>query len=405
MGCMVAPYSTGTGGDIALWRSLTIIPALLALMGCTPPPSHLERLPPNQLQPRLEAATARVPGVVFGAVWRDGNSLIRAAGKADLRTGRAMTGQTPMAWFSLTKLFTATAVLQLAEQGRIDLDAPAGRYLPGIRLHRDGREATVRELLSHSAGVPNPVPEIVTWIHLAGERGPTIDEMIRLRLGAEPKLDFTPGTKTAYSNLGFLLLGKIIERASGMHYETYVEKNILAPLGCRASGFSVPADRATAYQKKWTFNSFAAHWLLNSRFFGDTVAGFQELRPFTVDGLPHGGLNGPVDCLLRFGRMMLRDGEGENDRVLSAESVRAMLMPAKLRDGTATPFGLAWGLGTIDGEKFADHEGGGGGYRAELRLYPRLGYANAVLANETDFSTGGLARIILQNPHRQAKSS
>jgi len=386
-----------------MWRALTILSVLLALMGCTPPPSHLERLGAAQLQTRLEAVTARVPGVVFGAVWRDGSGLIRAAGMADLRTGRAMTSQTPMAWFSLTKLFTATAVLQLAEQGRIDLDAPAGKYLPEIHLRRDGREATVRELLSHSAGVPNPVPEIITWIHLAGERGPTIDEMIRQRLGAEPKLDFTPGTKTAYSNLGFLLLGKIIEQTSGTRYETYVEKNVLAPLGCRASGFAVPADRATAYQKKWTFNSIAARWLLDGRFFGGTVAGFQELRPFTVDGIPHGGLNGPVDCLLRFGRMMLRDGEGENGRVLSTKSVRAMLTPAKLRDGTPAPFGLAWRIGTIDGEEFADHEGGGGAYRAELRLYPRLGYAAAVLANETDFSTDGLARIILQNPQRQAK--
>jgi CubicO group peptidase (beta-lactamase class C family) len=386
-------------------RTLTIISALLALMGCTPPPSHLERLGIAQLQPRLDAATARVPGVVFGAVWRDGSSLIRAAGKADLRTGRAMTDRTPLAWFSLTKLFTATAVLQLAEQGRIDLDAPVGKYLPEIQLRRDGRKATVRELLSHSAGVPNPVPEIVTWIHLAGERGPTIDEMIRQRLGAEPKLDFTPGTKTAYSNLGYLLLGKIVEQASGTHYETYVEKNVLGPLGCRASGFAVPADRATAYQRKWAFNSIAAHWLLDGRFFGDTMAGFEELRPFTVDGIPHGGLNGPVDCLLRFGRMMLRDGEGENGRVLSTESVRAMLTPTRLHDGKFASFGLAWSLGTIDGEKFADHEGGGGGYRAELRLYPHLGYAAAVLANETDFSTGGLARIILQNPHRQAKIS
>jgi CubicO group peptidase (beta-lactamase class C family) len=379
---------------------------LLMLAGCAKPqPAHIEQLTPAQLQQRLDAATARTPGIVFGAIRSDGASLVRTAGKADLRSGRAVMPQTSFAWFSVTKLFTATAILQLSEQGRIDLDAPAGKYLPQVILRRDGREATVRELLSHTAGVPNPVPAIITWIHLAGERGPNIDEMIAQRLGGEPKLDFTPGTKAAYSNLGYLLLGKIIERTSGTRYETYVEENVLAPLGCRASGFAVPADRATAYQKKWDFSSIAARWMLDGRFFGDTIEGYQELRPFTVDGIPHGGLNGPVDCLLRFGRMMLRDGEGENGRVLSAESVRAMLAPTKLRDGAPAPFGLAWRLGTIGGEPFADHDGGGGGYRSALRIYPRLGYAVAVLGNETNFATGEMVRIIVRDPQEQAGSA
>ena len=385
-------------------RKATVLMAgLLVLAGCAkPPPAHIEQLTPAQLQQRLDAATVRTPGIVFGAIRSDGASLVRTAGKADLRSGRAVMPQTSFAWFSVTKLFTATAVLQLAERGRIDLDAPASKYLPEVILRREGREATVRQLLSHTAGVPNPVPDIITWIHLAGERGPTIDEMIRQRLGGEPKLDFTPGTKAAYSNLGYLLLGKIIERTSGTRYEAYVAENVLAPLGCRASGFAVPADRATAYQKKWAFNSIAARWMLDGRFFGDTVAGYQELRPFTVDGIPHGGLNGPVDCLLRFGRMTLRDGEGENGRVLSAESVKAMLTPTKLTDGTPTRIGLAWSLGTIDGEPFADHDGGGGGYRAELRIYPGRGYAVAVLGNETDFATGEFARIIIRDPQEHA---
>jgi hypothetical protein len=85
--------------------------------------------------------------------------------------------------------------------------------------------------------------------------------------------------------------------------------------------------------------------------------------------------------------MTLNDGEGEKGRVLASASVRAMLTPVKLNDGRAGVFGLAWRLGTIDGEPFASHDGGGG-YRSELRVYPRLGYVVAVLGNETDFSTG-----------------
>jgi CubicO group peptidase (beta-lactamase class C family) len=365
------------------------------LSGCAPsPPPHMEQITRNELDQRLETATKSAPGVVFGAVWRDGTTVLSAAGKADLRSGRKVIPATPFAWFSVTKLFTATAVQQLSERGRIDLAAPVSRYLPETLLRRDGQEATVRELLSHTSGMPNPLP--ITWIHLASEPGPGIDGMIRQRIGTEPKLDSTPGTKTAYSNLGYVLLGKIVERASGTPYERYVEENVLAPLGCRTSGFTVTADRATAYQKKWSFTGLAARWMVDSRFIGDTVDGYWGLRPFTVDGAPHGGLNGPVDCLLRFARMTLLEGEGQNGRVLAPESVRAMLKPTATRDGRPTSVGLAWHVGKIDGESFVNHTGGGGGYVAELRIYPHRGYAVAVLANESSFSTDGLARVVVR---------
>jgi CubicO group peptidase (beta-lactamase class C family) len=371
--------------------------ALVVLSGCAPgptPPPHLDQITSAELDRRLEMATKSVPGVVFGAVWRDGATVVSAAGAADLRSGRKVTPETPFAWFSVTKLFTATAVLQLSERGLIDIDAPVSKYLPQTRLVRDGREATVRELLSHSSGMPNPIP--VTWIHLANEPGPGIDGMIAQHMGTNPKLDSTPGTKTAYSNLGYVLLGKIVERVSGTPYERYVEQNVLAPLGCRASGFAVTSERATAYQKKWSFTGLASRWMVDGRFFGDTIDGYWELRPFTMDGTPYGGLNGPVNCLLRFARMTLTDGEGDRGRVLAPESVRAMLAPSLLRDGKPTGFGLAWRLGKIDGESYADHDGGGGGYRAELRIYPRRGYAVAVLANESGFSTDELARVVVR---------
>src|SRR5258708_8826097 len=141
----------------------------------------MERITPAQLDLRLKAATNSAPGVIFGAVWRDGAAIVRTAGKADLRTRRNVMPETPFAWFSVTKLFTATAVVQLSELGRLHPDAPVRTYLPDTRLSRGGREATVRELLSHTAGVPNPIP--ITWVHLAGERGPTLDGLIRRRLG------------------------------------------------------------------------------------------------------------------------------------------------------------------------------------------------------------------------------
>lgn len=370
--------------------------ALLFLVGCASsrPPPQVEQITSAELEQRLAKATRKAPGVVFGAVRRDGTTVLRAAGKADLHSGRNATTDTPFAWFSLTKLFTATAILQLSEQGRINLDAPVSTYLPDIHLRREGHEATVRQLLSHTSGLPNPLP--VSWIHLATETCPALDEMIRQRVGSEPKLASVPGTRSAYSNLGYLLLGSIVEQVSGISYGLYVEQNVLVPLGCHGSGFAVPSDRATAYQRKWCAMGLGARGLLDGRFFGETIGGYWALCPFTLDGAPYGGLSGPADSLLRFALMTLREGEGEQGRVLTPASVRLMIQPALTSDGQPTSVGLGWQLRRINGERYLMHDGGGGGYRAELRIYPDRGYAVAVLANESSFATEELARAIIR---------
>ena len=366
----------------------TMAAVMTVLASCAT--TSLERVTTTELEKHLQHAG---PGVAFAAAWRDGTTIVRSAGFADLRTQRAMTDETPFAWFSVTKLFTATAVMQLHERGRIDLDAPVSQYLPHVRLRRGGREATVRELLAHTAGLPNPIP--VTWIHLADEPGPDLDAMVLARVGADPELDAIPGTKSAYSNLGYLLLGQIVERASGESFERYIQANVLAPLGCDASGFTVSNAFATPYQSRWSFMGLAARWMLDDRFFGPTVGGYWELRPFEVDGAPYGGLGGPVRDLVRLGQMVLAKGEGARGRVLSAKSVRAMMEPA-LVDGEATSIGLGWHLGEVGGERYVYHLGGGGGYRSELRVYPRLGYAVAVVGNETSFPTDDFTRLVVR---------
>lgn len=358
------------------------------------PTTRAARIDSSELEARLEAATTGAPGIVFAAAWRDGKTLVRAAGSADLRSGRAIDAATPLAWFSATKLFTATAVMKLVEDGQVALDAPVSRYLPGARLARGGREATVRDLLSHTAGLPDPIP--VSWVHLATERGPELDEMVRQRLGEHPKLRSTPGEKSAYSNLGYLVLGQLIERVTSLRFEAYVHTRVLAPLGCESAGFAVTGDRAMPYQRRWSLMGLASRFMLDSRFFGPTVGPYWELRPFTVDGAPYGGLGGPVGELLRLGQMMLADGMGEGGRVLSSTSVRAMITPTVTPHGRRTSVGLGWRLGECDGESFAHHLGGGGGYRSELRIVPRLGYAVAVIANETSFPTEQFTRLVVR---------
>ena len=362
------------------------------LVGCSP--IRIETVTANELESRLRSATANAPAIVYGSVSRDGTTFVRAAGWADLRDGRAVLETTAFAWFSITKVFTATAVMQLAESGRVDLDVPVCRYLPESSLSRDGREATVRQLLSHSTGLANPIP--ITWIHPAGEPSPDLDSLVDRLVGVAPNLEFEPGQKSSYSNLGYLLLGQIIERTSGEHYEDYVKRHLLEPLRAEATGFAWSEGAATGYQRRWSPTGLAARWMLDARFFGESSDGYWALRPFIVDGPPYGGLQGPVRDLLRLGQMVLAGGKAERGHVLGEASLRSMLSPASDSKGRALGVGLGWHIGREDGHDFAYHLGGGGGYRSEIRVYPDLGYAVAVLANETSFPTESLARLVVR---------
>ena len=293
----------------------------------------------------------------------------------------------------MTKLFTATAVLQLAEKGEAALSNPISDYVPECRLKGPGI-LTVRHLLSHTSGLANPIP--VSWVHLAGENGPSLDELTERLLGKHPKLSFAPGSRFSYSNLNYLLLGQLIERVSGERYETYVTRHVLEPLGSRNTGFAITQNTAVGYSRPWSFMGIAARWMLDRKFFGKTAGGYTELRPFAIDGAPYGGLVGQVTDMLLLGKAMLSRGGG----ILRAETAGAALTPVKALDGSPLPVGLGWHLGNLGGEPYAYHLGGGGGFRSELRIYPRLNYAVAVIGNETSFDTARFTRLAVRVPRR-----
>ena len=293
------------------------------------------------------------------------------------------------------KLFTATAILQLAEAGRLDLDAQARSYVPEFRsVSASGHAPTVRQLLNHSSGLPNPIP--IRWIHLADEPDRPLNEVLRQRVPPDLPLEREPGESFRYSNLGYLVLGRIIERVTETSYSEYMARHVLAPLGASRTGFRWAGDAATGYQRRWSWMGMASRLMLDGRYFGATVDGFTELRPFLVDGVSYGGLVGPVCDLVRLGQAMLRDGEGSAGRVLLPESARAMLTASNDSAHRPMPIGLGWHLGRIQDEEFAYHTGGGGGFRSELRVYPRLGYAVAVIANETSYDTAQVTRLIVR---------
>ncbi len=370
--------------------------AMLASISCGSP--RLESVPPAALQAHLRRAVERreAPAVAAAAVRGERIDFLGAEGAADLSTRAPATRDTAWLWFSVTKLLTATAVMQLAEQGRVDLDRPVRDYVPSFAVeNRWWREPTVRHLLSHSAGLPNPVP--ITWIHLAAEEGPPLDEMVAGLLARHGRLESEPGSRYAYSNVGYLVLGQVVERASGERYPDYVKRHILDVLGMTGAGFAWPRGPvATGYARTYSLMGLAGWLLLDGRFLGERRNGFTALHPFLLDGAPYGGLVGTVPDLARFLAAHLNGGAWQGRRILAEASAAAMrTRQADLR-GRPMPIGLGWHPGSMGGEAYWYHLGGGGGFKSELRLYPERRYGIAVVANETSFATGEIARLVVE---------
>ncbi len=344
-----------------------------------------------------------VPGIAVVRVRPDGSLCGLAAGDARFDRPAPMTPNTIANLYSITKLVTATAVMRLREAGHVDLDRSIGAYLPDVPFG-DGAEqtVTVRQLLSHSSGLPDPAP--ILWIHLNEEPGPGLAQLTRRLMTRHGRLRFAPGTRSSYSSLGYLLLGCLIERVSGSTYEDVVSAGILRPLRMTRTAFAYPPDSvddvgrgheragsATGLIGRFVFRRFVAH----------RAGPYLEFRPFLVDGAPYGGLVGSAVDVAQFLAAHLGHGSLDGQRILEERSVREMLVPVRGPDGRpleparrsrhAGTAGLGWHLGELAGDRYAFHYGGGGGFLNQARIYPDLGEGLAIVANTTSWNVDALA--------------
>ena len=344
-----------------------------------------------------------VPGVSVVRVRPDGSLSGQAAGDARFDRPAAMTPDTIGNLYSISKLVTATAVMQLRETGHVELDRSIGAFLPDFPFG-DGAEqtVTVRQLLSHSSGLPDPAP--IFWIHLNEEPGPGLAELTRRLMARHGHLRFAPGTRSSYSSLGYLLLGCLIERASGSSYEDFVSDGILRPLGMTRTAFAFPTDTVDdvgrGHERAGSATGLLGRVVFR-RFVARRAGPYLEFRPFLVDGAPYGGLVGSATDVARFLAAHLGHGSLDGQRILDERSVREMLAPVRGRDGRpveparrsrhAGSAGLGWHLGDLGGDRSAFHYGGGGGFLNQARIYPDLGEGLAIVGNTTSWDVDALA--------------
>ena len=345
---------------------------------------------------------------------RGGDTVVaRGYGWSDLEQGTKASAETVYLYCSMTKLFTATALMQLRERGLVDLDREVRAYLPDFPLHHpSGREVTVRHLLSHSSGIANPIP--VSWVHLAEEPAVNLDDFTKRLLARYHRLTFEPGSRYAYSNLGYLVLGQVIERISGQRYTDYIQQHILEVLDMHRTGFSYDhlqdQDVATGYVRSWSMMGILGRFLVDRRIFGATRNGYTAFHRFLIDGAPYGGLLGPVSELGNFLKAYLGGGTFQGRRLLEPSSIAEMLTPQRNNRGEelstsgremSQRIGLGWHLDGNEERRFCYHLGGGAGYRSELRIYPPLGYGIGVMGNETSYDTGAITRMIVSAQNRE----
>ncbi len=306
----------------------------------------------------LQMQQLRLPGLAL-AVIRDGKPLImRSYGIADLENQTAVTSDTVFELGSVSKQFTAMAILRLVEEGRIRLDDPITLHLP--ELPDDWRDVTIRHLLNHASGIREylSIEGLPDAAHRLAHR-----DMTRL-FGERVPREFPPGETWSYSNTGYLLLGDIIERASGQSYWDFLESRIFGPAGMKSTGSSAPRTliRRRARGYGW----------------GD---GVYENRPaLSENAYAAGAIVSTLADMIRWEALLQRQG------VVGRDSYLEMWTPLSLNDRSTPPFnyGFGWVVDRENGERAVFHSGGTPGFSSAIRRYPDRRITVIVLANHGD---------------------
>jgi D-alanyl-D-alanine carboxypeptidase len=314
-----------------------------------------------------EVRKGHLPGVSV-AILREGEPLrTAAAGLADLELAVPVDPATVFQIQSITKTFTAAAIQILADEGRLGLDDPVAKHLPGTP--DSWKSITLRHLLTHTSGIKDFINSPTASLRL------DVTEEEVLRATAERPVDFAPGERYAYSNTNYHLLAMVIRKLTGQAYGEFLRDRIFLPLGMThtrvLSLTAVIPGRASGY-----------HW---------TGAGFRQ-GDFVAESILSyggGGVLSTAPDLALWARVMLRKGGG----ILKPEAVAAAWTRMRLADGKESGYGLGWGLGEVEGHREVSHTGGHvTGFSTCLSIYPDDRLAVVVLVNRTGANPARIAR-------------
>lgn len=297
-------------------------------------------------------------------VARNGKVIYRNAfGMANMELGVAMKPEMVFEIGSMTKQFTAVSILMLMEQGKLSLDDEITKYIADYPTQ--GNKITIHHLLTHTSGIKS-YTGMMEWRPLWRK---DMQPMEMIDLFMNQPMDFAPGEKYLYNNSAYFMLGYIIEKASGLTYPEFLEKNIFKPLQMSNTFYGsqtrIIPGRAAGYQNQDGFT--------NAEYLSLT-------QPYSA-----GSIMSNVDDLLKW-QLAISD-----NRLVKKETIAKAFIDYKLNNGTPIHYGYGWGLNEINGSRTIEHGGGIFGYTTNGIWLPDEDVYVVMLTNRDDKSPGDVS--------------
>ena len=316
-----------------------------------------------------------LPGIAVGVV--ADQELVWAAGFGFANTGAKvpMTAQTKFRMASHSKLFTATAIMQLREQGKLRLDDPVSKYLPWFQVkpaESDDPPITIEELLTHNSGLPREA-----GAHWTTYEFPTQEQLRNLT--PERQAAFAPDVRWKYSNLAYSIAGMVVESVSGEKWADYVQRHIYGPLDMNAS--SVDKDvsgLAVGYGRRMPDGSRAIMPFVDARGMASAT-----------------GITSTVEDMAKFVSAQFRQGPRAGNRILSTGSFREMHRVRVLESNWTRGSAIGFAISRDKEKVFAGHGGGYPGYTTQTTIDLDARVAVIVLTNTNDSDPGAIATQLM----------
>lgn len=303
-----------------------------------------------------------MPGLAIGIVNNNKVVLAKGYGVRNIETKEPVTPTSLFHMASVSKPFTATAIMQFVEKGKVNLDDKVVKYLPYFKVDDEKyKEITIRQMLAHISGMPD--------VNNYGWDKPEYDDGAAERYVkslAGEKLIGAPGEKFAYSNMAFEILGDLISKVSGTSFENYIKQNILIPLQMKNSTFlrkEVPVNLATSPHIS----------ILKTKV--------SEVYPYNRAHAPSSTLHSNIIDMCNWAIANMNKGLFKGNRILNASSYDILWTPTKNNNNIDMPVGLSWFIARTNSGLEISHGGGDTGYRTYLLMIPEKNFALVVLCN------------------------
>ncbi|HAV41783.1 MAG TPA: serine hydrolase [Acidobacteria bacterium] len=367
------------------WLLIISVTICLAAAGLAGSGLKSKSLTENQKLAKQESLDKYLSGLISkgepglaAAVLKNGQpAMIYTAGVVDVKSLQPITARSNFRLASVTKQFTATAIMLLARDGRLSYDQSLRDYFPDFPAY--GQAMTIRQLLTHTSGLPeyedlmpaaDPAREIEEQ-QITDRQ--VLELLIQLKTG-----DFPPGEEWRYSNSGYVLLGLIIEKASGQPFDEFLHDRIFAPLGMEAT-ILYERNKNTVQSRAYGHTRVSGRWQIKDQSLASATRG-------------DGRIYSSVEDLIKW------DQAWRDESLLTNDEKKLALTPVKVRgkgpvdpDGHPAAYGFGWFLNPWEGHPRAWHYGETTGFRTTIQRFYEDGLTVIILANRDDLDPSSLA--------------